>query len=146
MSGVEIERRLQEALVSLPQAAGLNNHQGSRASADPRLMALLMSALKGRDMYFLDSRTTSKSVGQAAAAKAGVDFAQRHVFLDNQEQTDAIARQWEKVLRRAEKKGECVAIGHPYPVTLEFLYSALDSVKARGMDLVRVSDLLEREL
>ena len=91
---------------------GMNNHMGSAGTADPGLMAILFGVLKEKDMYFLDSRTTSKSVGRETAGAVNIPFAERSVFLDNSKEREAILEAVEKGLNVAEKKGHAIMIGH----------------------------------
>lgn len=91
---------------------GMNNHMGSAGTADPELMSILFKVLKEKDMYFLDSRTTSRSVGRKIAGDVNIPFAERSIFLDNSKERSAILEAVEKGLNVAEKKGHAIMIGH----------------------------------
>ena len=143
MNDADARDLIRRSLAELPGASGTNNHQGSLATEDQRLMGLVMEELRDRDQYFLDSRTSAKSIAESSARKAGLQAARRNVFLDNHQNEAAIRRQWDKAVARALKKGESIAIGHPYPETLAVLDRALPELKNKGIDLVRVSDLVK---
>ena len=145
MPAQEVNQLVQKALASLPEASGVNNHQGSLATADAALMKQLLLELASANKYFLDSRTTANSKGREAAKAAGIAFARRHVFLDNEQSPGAVAAQWQKTVARAKKQGVCIAIGHYYPVTLSFLKDNVLALNKQGIDLVRVSDLAVKE-
>ena len=83
MTSEEIEWRLNEALNEIPEAVGINNHQGSKATTDGKVMAVVASVLKNKNKFFLDSRTSSKTVGENTMRSIGVPTARRHIFLDN---------------------------------------------------------------
>lgn len=135
---------LSAAFSRLPQARGLNNHQGSRLTAEQQPMQWLMQELAARQLYFLDSRTTTATVAEALAIEAGLSSARRHVFLDNEPTPEAILAEWQRLISLAEQQGFAVAIGHPYPATLEFLQKQLPALAAQeSVELVYLSELLQ---
>ena len=141
----EVDRVLDEMLATVPHAAGVNNHQGSRATSNAALMAALAAALRARGLFFIDSRTAPNSLAYEAARRAGVPAAARNIFLDDDEQPAAVRRQLERAEKLSREQGWCVAIGHPHPATVEVLAEMLPEIEARGVRLVSASDLLGRE-
>jgi hypothetical protein len=117
---------------------------GSRFTEDPRVMGEVMSALKTRGLYFLDSMTTSRSVGVPMATKYGVSQAQRDIFLDNERDYAAIMRQLRKAERIAERRGHVIAIGHPYRITYQVLKDWAPTLQRKGIRLVALSRLIRR--
>jgi len=91
---------------------GMNNHMGSAGTADYELMNYLFNVLDEQEMSFLDSRTTSKSVGRELSEIVGIPFAERSIFLDNSKEREAILEAVEKGLNVSEKKGHAIMIGH----------------------------------
>ena len=142
MGASEVDRLLGQMLEAVPHAAGINNHEGSRATTDPALMAEVMAVLRQRNLFFIDSRTTAATVAYDAARQAGVRAASRNVFLDDVETREAILRQIELAERDATKEGSAIAIGHPHPATIAALEEALPQLKARGVRLVFASALV----
>ena len=128
----EVRRRLGWALSRVPGAIGLNNHMGSKFTADGAGMALVLVEAKERGLLFLDSRTTADSVGFSAAARIGLRRAARDVFLDNEVSTEAVAAQLAETERIATAQGSAIAIGHPHPATLAVLESWLPGLANRG--------------
>ena len=118
MRSSEVERTVSDMLLTVPNATGVNNHEGSRGTADPALMAELMPLLARRHLFFIDSRTTAATVAYDAAIHAGVPAASRNVFLDDTENPDAIRAQLDLAIQDARHSGSAIAIGHPYPATL----------------------------
>jgi uncharacterized protein len=141
-SAAEVASRLERALEIVATARGINNHMGSRATADLPTMQSVMSFLRGRGLYFLDSRTTSATVAEQAARAVGVPTLHREVFLDNVDEPDAVRRRLEEAISRASADGSAVAIGHVHPVTVAVLAAELGSLPA-DVHLVRPSQLLE---
>jgi hypothetical protein len=108
-------------LAAVPMARGVNNHTGSRFTQVESALAPVMEELGARRMFFLDSLTTSKSAVGDVAKKHGLAYYRRSIFLDNVRETDLILDQLEKAERIARISGQAIAIGHPYPETLEAL-------------------------
>jgi hypothetical protein len=142
MKADQVERDLDGMLETVPHAAGVNNHQGSRATADARLMAELMPALRQRGLFFIDSRTTAATVAYDAAEGAGVRSASRKVFLDDIPRRDAILSQLDLAARDATRDGFAIAIGHPHPATIAALVEAAPRLEGQGVRFVFVSDVV----
>lgn len=144
MSGEVVTRELNGMLESVPTASGVNNHEGSLATTNAKLMAELMPLLKQRDLFFVDSRTTAATVAFEAAERAGVRSGFRNVpFLDDVQDVAAIRKQLELAIHGAKEKGEAIAIGHPHPETLQALKEELPRAEAEGVRLVVVSELVK---
>jgi polysaccharide deacetylase 2 family uncharacterized protein YibQ len=141
-SDAEIERLLEEDLATVPGAVGVNNHMGSAATADARVMRAVSRVLARRHLFFLDSRTTDATVAERTAEEASVRAASRRVFLDDVAREDSIRAQLDELVRRAQQEGAAIAIGHPYPVTLFVLEKELPEMGKRGVELVKVSELV----
>ena len=140
-SDEEIERTVAEDLDSVPGAIGVNNHMGSAATADPRVMRAVVRVLSERRLFLLDSRTTEGTVARRIADEASLPAVSRHVFLDAVEGPDAIERAFRDLLRKARKDGSALAIGHPHPATLALLERELPRLGRQGVLLVTVSSL-----
>jgi len=142
MKADQVERDLDSMLETVPHAAGVNNHQGSRATADAKLMGELMPALRRRGLFFVDSRTTAATVAYDAAERAGVRSASRKVFLDDTANRDAILSQLDLAARDATRDGFAIAIGHPHPATIAALVEAAPRLEASGVSFVFVSEIV----
>lgn len=127
---------------NVPHVKGLNNHMGSKLTELSEPMSWLMSELKGQQLFFVDSRTTSNSVATQLAKRNQVPYRSRDVFLDHDRNTEQIRRQLVQLIKVAEREGSAVGIGHPYPETLDTLEKALPIMKEFGVKLVPVSELL----
>ena len=143
LSDEEIRRRVLEAIEAVPGAAGVSNHMGSMATADPRVMERVLEVVGSRGLFFLDSRTTARSVVGSLASAMGVPWAQNQVFLDGEGDPQAVRSRLELAARRALARGEAIAIGHVRPVTARVLQEALPELRRRGIELVPVSALLK---
>jgi uncharacterized protein len=128
---------------SVPDAVGVNNHQGSQATANPALMRELMPVLQKWNLFYVDSRTTAATVAYDTAQQLGVRSAFRNApFLDDVAEVSAVRKQLELAFHKAQEKGEAITIGHPHAATLQALREELPHAKAAGIHLVYASDLV----
>lgn len=128
-------------LASVPGAVGVNNHMGSAATADPRVMRAVVRVLSRRGLFLLDSRTTEATVARRIADEASLPVVSRRVFLDAVPTDRAIERSYRELLAKAKQDGSALAIGHPHPATLDLLERELPRLAHEGVELVRVSGL-----
>jgi polysaccharide deacetylase 2 family uncharacterized protein YibQ len=140
-SDEQIAQTLESDLASVPGAQGVNNHMGSAATTDPRVMRAVARVLSARGLFFLDSRTTDATVAERTAAEASVRTIARRVFLDDAATEEAVRGKLQELVRRARLEQVAVAIGHPYSVTLDVLERELPGLAEQGIRLVRVSEL-----
>lgn len=138
----ELARRLDAALAKVPYAAGINNHMGSRMTAQREPMAWLMGELQRRHLFFVDSRTSAATVAAAEAQAQGLAHVSRDVFLDDVRTTEAITGQLQQGIALARKQGSAVLIGHPYPQTLEVLARELPRLKGQGVILIKLPQMI----
>lgn len=132
MTSEEVEWRINEVLKEIPSAVGMNNHQGSKATTDGKIMSVVASVLKERDKYFLDSRTAANTVGEKSMRSIGVPTASRHVFLDNNPSIDQISAQLDELVAFAKKRGIGIGIGHARPNTLKVLETKIPELLKAG--------------
>jgi polysaccharide deacetylase 2 family uncharacterized protein YibQ len=143
MESREVTALVEQFLGEVPGVKGVNNHQGSQATADPALMNELMSTLRVHHLFYVDSRTTAATVAYDTAKQDGVEAAFRNVpFLDDVETDGAIEKQLALAMRGARDKGEAIAIGHPHAATLRALRVMLPKAESEGIRLVFVSELV----
>ncbi|MBP7586944.1 MAG: divergent polysaccharide deacetylase family protein [Thermoanaerobaculia bacterium] len=144
MSQRELAAATAAALAAVPGALGVNNHMGSRLSADRAAMAAILGEVRREGRYFLDSRTSAASVGFEISRELGIPAAERDLFLDDVAEQSAVAAQFAKLLALARERGAAIAIGHPHPATLSVLREEIPRAMAAGIEFVPVSYLLER--
>ncbi|PIQ82170.1 MAG: hypothetical protein COV76_04970 [Candidatus Omnitrophica bacterium CG11_big_fil_rev_8_21_14_0_20_64_10] len=143
MSDAEILDHLDSALRTVSDAKGVSNHQGSEATSDQRLMRTLLTELKRRRLYFLDSLVIPTSVGRETAAAVGIPFARRAVFLDNDSDPEVIRARFMELIHRVDREGAAVGIGHDRVSTVQVLETIIPELQAAGYRFVPVSELTE---
>ncbi len=125
----ELIDTLKRNISCVPGAIGVNNHMGSRFTADARAMEYVLAYLKERGLFFVDSRTTKETIAFETAKKMGVPCAERAVFLDHDNNKQKIGHELERLVRVAKKNGAAIAIGHPYKNTYEVLFQRLPIIR-----------------
>ncbi len=141
LSDREIRHRLQDYRKQVPYAVGGNNHMGSQFTQNRAKMTVVIDEMRKSGMFFIDSRTTNRSVAFAVARASGVPVTGRDVFLDNVKDVDLIAREIRKLVHLAIRRGRAVGICHPYPQTLEALRREAAFVHSQGVEVVPASRL-----
>jgi len=134
--------RLEQAIRAVPHISGINNHMGSKLTRNPLRMAWLMALLSQHTLYFVDSRTTAASVAAGMARQQRIPNLERDIFLDHDPSPAAIDQQFKQLIKLAKQHGSAVAIGHPYPTTLDYLEQAIPKLNGLGIRLVTPSGLL----
>jgi len=145
MSVKELSAKLDWNMARFGSFIAVNNHMGSKLTEDPAAMVRVMTALKGRNVFFLDSRTSPNSVAERAARAVGVGFVGRDVFLDNVRTRAAILQQLQKALAIADIRGWSIAIGHPHAVTLATIADWRVDVESLGVEIVPLADVYALE-
>ncbi len=138
-----LQAALRAALDRVPGAVGVNNHMGSRLTAERAAMDALMPELQARGLFFLDSLTTSKSQGLAAATAAGVPALARDIFLDVDPAPGAVLAQLERAAKRARDR-PTVIIAHPSPAVVDVLREGLPRLHSDGIGVYPLGELLAR--
>jgi polysaccharide deacetylase 2 family uncharacterized protein YibQ len=141
MGRKEIKQVLNQDLMEVRYACGVNNHMGSSFTEHRNKMLVVLRELKKRRLFYIDSRTTTGTVGFKTARQVGVPSAERNVFLDNEVDVKSIRIQMERLLSMARHKGRAIGIGHPYKNTLKVLQEYESRLKVE-FDVVPVSELV----
>jgi polysaccharide deacetylase 2 family uncharacterized protein YibQ len=144
MSPDEIVQSFETSLARVPYAAGVNNHMGSKFTADAGLMRTLLLPLKEKGLFFVDSRTSAQSVAYKEALRMGVPAVERNIFLDADADRSRIRSRLVELFKLARKKGWALGICHPYPETLEALRTSFSQFADYDLEVVPVSRLAQR--
>ncbi len=143
MDDAEIARQIEADLSAVPYVSGVNNHMGSRFMEDETRLAVVMRELAKRDLFFVDSMTTSHSRARSAAARAGVRFAARAVFIDHLPgYADVLANLTHPPLRGRQDEKPLLMIGHPRPGTIRALRDAQPLWEEEGVRMIPLSAYL----
>lgn len=142
LSSGQMKALLDKALQNIPGVVGVNNHQGSRATADPKAMAAFMQAIKPKKLFFVDSRTNGQSVAAETARRDGIKTTENDLFLDGIHEESYVVRQLRTAGEHALRLGSITVIGHARPTTVAALRQMIPELEAKGIRFVFVSQLV----
>lgn len=144
MTHGEFTKQLFLNLKSVPFVRGINNHMGSLLTRHPGHMAWLMDSLSQHgNLYFIDSRTTDKTIAEKIAVEYNIPSLSRDFFLDPDDKESTLQKQFDRFIKKVNERGYALAIAHPYPKTVKFLQQNLKKLKQQGIRLVPASRLIK---
>lgn len=138
----EIREIIGREIASLPMIAGINNHMGSKATADARVMETVLTIIAERGLFFVDSRTTPETIALDLARQLDIPSARRDVFLDNDLRPSAIDARIDELLDLAEKNGRAIGIGHANVETARALERMAVKVRERRIQWISLESLI----
>lgn len=138
-----VEKIVEEDLGQLPTIEGVNNHMGSKATADRPLMRLIFRKLKQKGLFFVDSMTSRNSVSAELAQEMGLSVGKRDVFLDNVNTREEIIKQVLVLARKARRRGYAVAIGHDRRLTMQVLKEEIPWLEKQDFEIVSIKEVLK---
>ena len=142
MNETQIRDLIDRAAASLPGLVGVNNHQGSKSTADRKMMEMVMRILRDKSLFFVDSRTSGQSVAADTARREKVKTTENDMFLDGIADTAYVKKQLRAAGDMAIKMGSVTVIGHARPSTAAALREVIPELEARGIKFVFVSQLV----
>ena len=142
MTAGQLADLIDKATQSLPGIVGVNNHQGSKATADRRTMEAVMKVLKKKGLFFVDSRTNGRSVAAETARNEKVKTTENDIFIDGMADVAYVRKQLRAAGEMAMKVGSVTVIGHARPTTAAALREMIPELESRGIRFVFVSQLV----
>lgn len=140
LNSVIVQKRIESAFNEIPNALGMNNHQGSKATANLQLMKNVARSLKNLDKFFLDSFTNPESRGFITMRRYGVPTQLRQVFIDHKENEDHIKYQLDSLKQLSHTMNIAIGIGHAKPITLEILKKEIPRLESEGYKFISLSE------
>lgn len=132
---------VEDNLTKVPHAIGVNNHMGSKFTMDRQAMNTVLTMVRQKGLFFVDSLTTPQSLGADEARSMGIRTGRRHVFLDNVQTQEDICRQLKLLVDHARKHGFAIGIGHPNSATINALKLCRELLQQQ-VQIVGVSELV----
>ncbi|MDP6473794.1 MAG: divergent polysaccharide deacetylase family protein [Alphaproteobacteria bacterium] len=137
--------RLEWLLGRFKGYVGVINHMGSRFTAAREPLRPILQALKERGLMFVDSRSTNRSVAAGMAKQIKLPRAINDGFLDHEPTRGAIDQSFAAAESDARESGAAVVVARPFPVSLERIAAWLPMLKSRGIEVVPVSALADKQ-
>lgn len=142
LSDAEIRRRVESAISAVGRVAGVNNHMGSKATSDERVVRAVLGVVKEHGLYFIDSWTAPTSLAGEAAAEMKIPTATNQAFLDHYDDVERVKRQIERLIRLAKRDGQALGIGHVRPQTYRALVEMIPRFHEEGIVIVPASKVV----
>jgi hypothetical protein len=139
MSEERLLQQLARDIESVPNIKGVSNHMGSRLMEDPGKLKIILSDLKRRGLFFLDSRTTPQTVGLRTARLVGLNAKERTLFIDHSPEENAIKGKLDELIQASLSTGMAIGIGHPHSATVSAIREMIPKMKEKGIELVPLS-------
>jgi len=143
MAKDKILAKVDKFIKDTPFVVGANNHMGSKASEDKKLMTIIFSYFRKNNLFFVDSFVSADSICEPLAQEKGVSFARRNIFLDNEADSQYIKGQLDQLAEKAKKQGFALGIGHDRPLTQKVLLEQSQRLKDQGFEFVTVKQLID---
>lgn len=144
MSPDKIQKTLQTVLDAYPSISGVNNHMGSRFTENTASMKIVLAELSRRELYFLDSYTSDRSVAYSLARELNIPSRRRDIFLDHTPTEGFVRSQIRLLIRKAKIQGSALAIGHPHDFTYKVLLQEAERFQQEGIAVVASGKLMRR--
>ncbi|MFZ7942194.1 divergent polysaccharide deacetylase family protein [Neobacillus sp. 19] len=149
LSPEEIRDRVKKAINSVPYAVGINNHMGSKAVEDEKIVRIIVEVAKEKNFYIFDSRTSPETKFPKVARELGVPLLQRDVFLDDISSSSFVRKQMLRLAKVTEFNGQGIAIGHvgvTGKVCSLGIFHSMDEFQKRNIKIVPASKLFNETL
>jgi polysaccharide deacetylase 2 family uncharacterized protein YibQ len=149
LTNEEVKKRVNDAIDAVPYAVGINNHMGSKVTADERIMRIILSICKERKLFYLDSKTSRKSIVSEVATELGVPYLENELFFDEIYTTNHIVKQTNQLIRKIEVDDSIIAIGHVGVAgekTASVLKQYIPALKKKAEPVTLSTLLVEKEL
>lgn len=143
MNKEDIKKRVNEQIKNVPFIVGVNNHMGSKVTQDKDIMFVVLNEIKTKNLFFVDSLTTEKSICEVVANEIGLPIIKRDIFLDSDQTPEFTRNALHRLVRLAKEKKKVVAIGHPLKSTIEALREEVPLMLKEGVEFVTISELMQ---
>ena len=143
MSKKRLLRQLSKDIESVPNIRGVSNHMGSRLMEDPEKLKIILSELKRRGLFFLDSRTTPQTLGLQTARLIGLKATEKTLFIDHSLEEEEIKERLDRLTEVSLSTGIAIGIGHPHPATIASLREMIPKIRKKGIEIVSLSSVIQ---
>lgn len=126
--------------------AGVVTAMGDKFTASTESLTPVLQELRDRGLMLVDARSSRNSVAAQVASDLNMPRAVNNRFIDVEASRVGIDARLLELERIAQQTGTAVGIGtRPYPVTIERLAAWAATLDGKGIDLVPVSAIANRQ-
>lgn len=149
MEEQEARQKIIEGLEEVKYAVGMNNHMGSKAMKDEKIVNIITDIAKEKELFFLDSKTTDPILSKKLCKEKEVVFLERDLFLDNEKSINHVKKQMNKLSDIALKKGYAIAIGHVGrggEYTAQGIKESIPILEEKGIQFITLKELIQKDV
>ncbi|RKZ28063.1 hypothetical protein DRQ26_01910 [bacterium] len=146
MTDHEILRQAEKDISAIPGAVGANNHMGSRATENKRVMYQVLRAVRDAGLFWVDSRTTPYSVSEEVAITMKIPAVHiDHIIDPPIISADEIEQRLYRYCLDARRMPAMIINCHSSDTTYQILKKNLPTLKKYGIEFITVSEAIAKK-
>ena len=145
LNEVENLNRLEYIMVQSGGYVGLLSTHGDKFTLNSELLLPILKSIKTRGLLYVDSRTTSQSLGPELSSNIQLPRAFNNVFIDKTPSRDYITTKLRELERIAVDKKFAVAIAQPLPLSIEIISEWTSELKEKGIALAPITAIADKQ-
>ena len=149
MGEEEVRKKIMRGLEEVNYAVGMNNHMGSKAMKDEKIVNIITDIAREKNLFFLDSKTTEIILSKRLCEQKEVFFLERDIFLDNEKSVISVKKQMNKLGDIALEKGYAIAIGHVGiggNATVQGIKESIATLEEKGIKFITLKQLNDKNI
>ena len=142
---VENLNRLEHIMKQAGGYVGLLGTLGTKFMLHSETFLPVLRSIKQRGLIYVDSRSTSRSLGPELASSIQLPKAFNNVFLDKEPSQEKIKNKLDELERIALKRRFAVGIAQPLPITIEILSQWTKGLKTKQISLAPITAIVDKQ-
>ena len=142
---VENLNRLEHIMKQAGGYVGLLGTLGTKFMLHSETFLPVLKSIKQRGLIYVDSRSTSRSLGPELASSIQLPKAFNNVFLDKEPSQEKIKSKLDELERIALKRRFAVGIAQPFPITIEILSRWTKRLKTKQIALAPITAVVDKQ-
>ena len=142
---VENLNRLEHIMKQAGGYVGLLGTLGTKFMLHSETFLPVLRSIKQRGLIYVDSRSTSRSLGPELASSIQLPKAFNNVFLDKEPSQEKIKNKLDELERIALKRRFAVGIAQPLPITIEILSQWTKELKTKQIALAPITAIVDKQ-
>ena len=142
---VENLNRLEHVMKKAGGYVGLLGTLGTKFMLHSETFLPILKTIKQRGLIYVDSRSTSRSLGPELASSIQLPRAFNNIFIDKEPSNQKIKGKLDELEKIALKKRFAVGIAQPFPLTIEILSQWAEKLKAKQISLAPITAVVDKQ-
>ena len=142
---VENLNRLEHIMKQAGGYVGLLGTLGTKFMLHSETFLPVLRSIKQRGLIYVDSRSTSRSLGPDLASSIQLPKAFNNVFVDKEPSQEKIKNKLDELERIALERRFAVGIAQPLPITIEILSQWTKGLKTKQIALAPITAIVDKQ-